>query len=51
MPLQKFSYTSETPELDEGTILAAQLRKIVLTDRDLHERVRFHLLSCFAQSI
>jgi hypothetical protein len=40
VPLQQFKYISLTPELDEATILAAEFRKVVLTDRDLHERVR-----------
>jgi hypothetical protein len=45
VPLQQFKYISLTPEIDEATILAAEFRKVVLTDRDLHERVRlpFHL--------
>lgn len=40
VPLKRFHYASEHPGVDEPDVLAASFREIVLTDRDLFERVR-----------
>jgi ATP-dependent RNA helicase DDX55/SPB4 len=40
VPLRKFEYASTTTDAQEAETLASELRTVVLSDRDLHERVR-----------